>query len=577
MDAVSAVRRLVAFALVATLACVAAALVPASRVRAQQPNDFRLIAPLEVQKMLVQMSGGGSEALATTLGVASIAGKRRGSGARSGEKAPEGDDVPIATSAREENEPTVAVNPANKKYLVAGSHLYPVGGQVRCAAYRSTDGGASWSSAVLVPQLTPASNCSDPVIAYAPDGNRVYYAHMDVKDVQDNSGFPGVIYIESNWDIIVSYSDDNGATWSAPVIALDGDPYTVRYTRCGPSDYCGTLIEPGFAYDKPWIGTPHDAAESAWVYVTSSRFDAPGPVRISFARSSNKGASYGAAQVLESGDDVVVVQGSRPTGGAGGDVLVAWYSSGADGWLNGSFRIRTRYSTNHGAAWNAALTAAQDTSELPFWLGPHTFYKRWWGSMFPDVEIDGDGLAHLVYTRDPVANGICTEGTLVLYQCSSNAEDGDIRYGFSAGPPYNVWSAPATVNDDGLNRAQGYAALKVQFGSAGSSIHVIWEDTRLTPEVPPSSLSDCFLSATPVCNSSNLYYDIFYATLQPGVGSSANARVTDVSSIQDYIFTGDYTDMAASANQAFAVWTDRRRQTSIFAFQDNVYGSVVGK
>jgi hypothetical protein len=183
MDAVSAVRRLVAFALVATLACVAAALVPASRVRAQQPNDFRLIAPLEVQKMLVQMSGGGSEALATTLGVASIAGKRRGSGARSGEKAPEGDDVPIATSAREENEPTVAVNPANKKYLVAGSHLYPVGGQLRCAAYRSTDGGASWSSAVLVPQLTPASNCSDPVIAYAPDGNRVYYAHMDVKDV----------------------------------------------------------------------------------------------------------------------------------------------------------------------------------------------------------------------------------------------------------------------------------------------------------------------------------------------------------------------------------------------------------
>jgi hypothetical protein len=400
---------------------------------------------------------------------------------------------------------------------------------------------------------------------------------MDIKDVEDNSGFPGVIYVESNWDIIVNYSDDNGATWSAPVVALDGDPYTVRYTRCGPSEYCGTLIEAGFAYDKPWIATAQEPAEGAWVYLSSSRFDAPGPVRISFARSSNKGTSYGAAQVLESGDEVVVVQGSRPTGGAAGDVLVAWYSSGADGPRIGGFRIRMRYSSNHGGTWNAAVTAVQDASELPFWLGPHTFYKRWWGAMFPDVEIDGDGLAHLVYTRDPVPNGTCTEGSVVFFQCSSNAEDGDIRYSFSGGPPYNAWSAPATVNDDGMNRAQGYAALKVQIGPAGSSVHVIWEDTRLGPEVPPASLADCFFSANPVCNSSNLYYDIFYAALLPGVASSANSRVSDVASIQDFIFTGDYTDLAASANALFGVWTDRRHQTSIFVFQDNVYGSRAGK
>jgi hypothetical protein len=576
MDTAS-VRRLFSYASIAALACFGVYLPPATPLRAQQPNDIRMIPPVEIQKMLIQMSGGGSEALATSLGIESVAGKRRAVGAQDGAKSPKGDDVPIATSGREENEPAVAVNPVNRKYLVAGSHVYPVGTTLRCAAYRSTDGGASWSAAVLVPQLTPASNCSDPVVVYSPDGSRVYYVHMDIKDVQDTSGLPGVFTVESNWDIIVNYSDDNGATWSAPIIALDGDPYTVRYTRCGPSDYCGTLIEPGFVYDKPWIGTPQNAADASWVYVTSSRFDAPGPVRISFARSSNKGASYGSAQVLESGDDVVLVQGSRPTGGPAGDLLVAWYSSGADGWLIGGFRIRTRYSSNYGASWNAAVTAVQDASELPFWLGPHTFYKRWWGSMFPDVEIDGDGLAHLVYTHDPVANGTCSEGSVVFYQCSSNAEDGDIRYSLSAGPPYTSWSAPATVNDDGLNRAQGYAALKVQFGAAGSSIHVIWEDTRLGPEVPPSSLTDCFLSPTPVCTSSNLYYDIFYATLLPGVAASANSRVSDVSSIQDFIFTGDYTDLAASPNALFAIWTDRRHQTSIFAAQDNIYGSVAGK
>jgi hypothetical protein len=577
MNATSPLRRIVTASLLVTLAGLAVVLAPALGLRAQQTNQVRLIVPVEVQKMLERMSGGGSQALALDLGIESIAGKRRGIGSQESPKPPKAGDVPIGTTALEENEPTVVANPTDKKYLVAGSHAYPLGGRIRCVAYTSSDGGASWSKGVPMAQLTPASNCSDPVLTYAPDGSRVYYAYMDIKNVQDTSGLPGVFNVESNWDIIVSYSDNNGATWSVPVIALDGDPYTVRYTRCGPSDYCGTLIEPGFAYDKPWIGTHNDAAQSAWVYVTSSRFDAPGPARISFARSSSKGAAYGSPQLLESGTDVTVVQGSRPTGGAGGDVLVAWYNSGADGWLSGSFRIRTRYSSDHGATWNAAVTAVQDASELPFWLGPHTFYKRWWGSMFPDVEIDGGGAAHLVYTHDPVANGTCSEGSLTLVQCSSNAEDGDIRYSFSAGAPYTAWSAPATVNDDGLNRAQGYAALKVQFGAAGSSVHVIWEDTRLGPEVPPSSLAACFLAADPVCNSSNLYYDIFHAAVAPGVASSANSRVSDVSSIQDFIFTGDYHDLAATANTLFAIWTDRRHQTSIFASPDNVYGGFVGK
>jgi hypothetical protein len=198
MDATSPVRRILGCALTVALALLASVFSPAPGLRAQQRTDVRLIPPVEVQKMLVQMSGGGSEALAASLGVESIAGKRRGAGSQGAPNPPKSGDVPIATTAREENEPTVAVNPADRKYLVAGSHVYPIGGQLRCAAYRSTDGGATWSNAILVPQLTPASNCSDPVVAYAPDGSRVYYAHMDIKDVEDNSGFPGVIYVESN-------------------------------------------------------------------------------------------------------------------------------------------------------------------------------------------------------------------------------------------------------------------------------------------------------------------------------------------------------------------------------------------
>ena len=69
--------------------------------------------------------------------------------------------------------------------------------------------------------------------------------------------------------------------------------------------------------------------------------------------------------------------------------------------------------------------------------------------MFPDPEIGPNGSAHIVYTHDPVSG-------------SATPEEGDVRYISSAGPPHDAWSAPMTVNDDGMERAQGYAALKLQ-------------------------------------------------------------------------------------------------------------------
>ena len=61
-------------------------------------------------------------------------------------------------------------------------------------------------------QLTPASRCSDPVLAYAPDGSRVYYAYIDIKVPP---AFPFV-----DVDVLVSHSDDDGQTWIVPESAI---------------------------------------------------------------------------------------------------------------------------------------------------------------------------------------------------------------------------------------------------------------------------------------------------------------------------------------------------------------------
>jgi hypothetical protein len=482
-------------------------------------SEVPKLVPPEFADRVPLLSGMPMLLAAESLGITQIAGKDiSGGGSPPGNaQAKKLKDVPIAADPTEhENEPTVAANPTDKKILVSASHLFPTPSGVSIAAYRSTDSGATWSGPVIAPQLTSTSQASDPVLAYTPDGSRVYLAYMDIKPSGD-------------WDIIVSRSDDDGATWSAPVIALDGNP--------APT---------GFQYDKPWI-----AADNTHVYVTATQFEFAGPIHIALASSSDKGVTFPnstAPVILETSRPGLgeVLEGSRPTVGPHGEMLVAWYSSGTDGWLNGSFEIHTARSANFGASFDPPVVAATDSYELPYWLGPNAFYHRWWGGMFPDVEIDAKGDAHIVYTHDPV-DPVANPRT---------AEDGDIRYITSSGPSFTSWSSPVTVNDDASGKAQGYPALETQHG--GGTLHVIWEDHRLS-------------------STDNLYYDIFYSRKVPGngVGWSTNFRVSDTSSISDLVFIGDYNDLTANDRLLFGVWTDRRDKISIFDLEDDVYGSRI--
>ena len=556
------------------------------RVRAQE-TDSRLFPPPEVQALLENASTGASEALAASLGVTEIGGKKR-IGAPGHAKSGKLRDVPVGATTNDENEPTVVASPTNLKHLVAGSHSFPIGGRNRCVVYTSSDGGAHWSTGLPMPQLTAASGCSDPVLAYAPDGSRVYYWYMDIKNVQ--VGGPPSFTITTDFDIVVSYSDDNGATWSGPVVALNGDPYTVTFSPCPsppfpPGSFCGVLTESGYAFDKNWIGT-HPSGDSNWVYVTATRFDTPGPSNIAFTQSSDSGLSYAAHQLLDTGSTAapgVLVQGSHPAGGPDGGVVVA-YHSGSDGIRNGAFEIRTRYSSDHGllGTWGSRITAATDTSEAPFWLGPHTFYKRWWATMFPDLAVDAGGTAHIVYTHDPVANGTCT----------ATGPGGPVVIPMLVGPrrrryPLHCerWCAVRFLvsSADGQRRWRGAGTGVPGTGDAARrpevhSAHRL-EDTRLAPDLPVSSIEGCFFVpiASAACDSPNLYYDAFYTRGGPGhgVGFFNNLRVSEVSSIQDFVFGGDYSEIAANNRLVFAIWTDRRHQTTIFQGADNVVGSRV--
>lgn len=113
-------------------------------------------------------------------------------------------------------------------------------------AYSSSNSGANWTLPVVMPQLKESSFCSDPVLAYASDGSRVYYAYMDIKSFFEET--ETTFTIIDDWDIVVSFSDDNGKTWAGPVVALDGNPTSTAFDI-----NTGEIIafDPGFLYDKP--------------------------------------------------------------------------------------------------------------------------------------------------------------------------------------------------------------------------------------------------------------------------------------------------------------------------------------
>src|SRR5260370_19934812 len=226
-------------------------------------------------------AAGGRAALTTAaiFGLSTLGGRTIGSGGGPPGNAGAGKltDVPIANTTFEEDEPMVAANPKDKKFLVAGSHkigFFPGQGfRVRCAAYASSDRGATWSAGVLLQQIQ--GQCSDPVVAYAPDGRRAYYAYMDV--------FSQLTFplrrptITERFDILVSHSDDNGATWSLPVVALARQALILKFSPF-------PIVQPGFDYDKPSINTPLDAGESNPVSVTATPLHnftpAPSPLSI---------------------------------------------------------------------------------------------------------------------------------------------------------------------------------------------------------------------------------------------------------------------------------------------------------
>ncbi|MEO6571756.1 MAG: sialidase family protein [Ilumatobacteraceae bacterium] len=274
-------------------------------------------------------------------------------------------DTTAVFPTNKQNETTIAQNPIDGRYLIAGSNdeqrQPPCGpGPVRGAdalpndcgflpgvgtsgIYTSDDSGVSWiNRGLLDDQLSwqglGVVSDGDPVIAYGPkpdargrfsysNGVRAYYSSLATI-----SGAKGYEYI------IVSHSDDNGATWSAPVVGT---------TKTSTTDF----------NDKNWIGVDNSPTSPyfgrvylSWTEFRSATATGNGSEPIQVAVSANGGASFGSPKQLSPAGNNGTGngrQGSSIDVGPDGTVYVAFEQG---------FSQVVAISTTGGAKWNRPVT-----------------------------------------------------------------------------------------------------------------------------------------------------------------------------------------------------------------------------
>src|SRR5499426_309626 len=171
---------------------------------------------------------------------------------------------------------------------------------------RSTDGGATFTDGGTLP-TNPGGDAGDPVLARNNTTGRIYFATL---------GF-------SVNTIQVFRSDDNGATWMAPVNGTPG----------------------GSSEDKEWITVDNFAGPgNGNVYLVSRRFGGSGGgPGIYFFRSTDHGATFGPTN----GTQIVPgAQGAFVAVGPDHSIYAFWYAGST---------LQMRKSTDQGSTFGAPV------------------------------------------------------------------------------------------------------------------------------------------------------------------------------------------------------------------------------
>lgn len=444
-----------------------------------------------------------------------------------------------------QNEQNIVINPANAMNVVTSANEYRDNVH---AVYYSRDGGLSWSN-VFLPGWTRSSggagsfshmdSCGDPVLAFSPDGARLYYAGL----VCNFDKFPRQMS-----GVAVAVSTDGGATWAVPTM--------VDYRATGD-----------FFNDKEWL----TAGPGGAVYLTWTKFY-QGPRGLSYLRSpimisssSNGGKSWSSVKAV-SDDAHPFNSGSQVLVAPSGVLYVAYEGSDpATGYATDQLVVAR--STDGGRTFvNRQVARVFDDLDcyplqLPGAQGRQTLTNEQFRiNSFPSMSIDPTNGRLAIVWADNQGAGTCGTGGSSFSGVTSN------QVKLVTSTDGVSWTAPRTITTGAVDKV--YPSVGANAGRI-----VVGYYTRGYSPIPTNADRTCgiaeldtttgnvVLPTDPVRRNAAVCLD--WAARSSSDDFAAETRVSRQSS-NPYIlfagsFIGDYTGTAVGADgKAVTVWTDFR-------------------
>ena len=295
-----------------------------------------------------------------------------------------------------QNEQNIVINPSDPSNIVTSANDYRYGFGA-CWAYVSKDSGTTWQD-VQLPGWTSQTDSNgvfsqtgcggDPVLAFSPDGNSLYFSSLTYGSQKNATG---KAFINKS-GLAVAVSHDGGLTWSNPSMI----------------DYQATA---NVFIDKQWISVANDGT----VYATWTQFNANKTVGylnspIVFSSSSNGGKSWMPVRAVSDASHPFN-QGSQVGVTPSGALVVAYEGSSA---TSANDELIVAQSRNGGASFtNTEVSRIYDDAscyptQLPGGQGRATLTNEQFRlNSFPTMAIDPTTGKVAVVWADNRGSGNC--------------------------------------------------------------------------------------------------------------------------------------------------------------------------
>ncbi|MBA2614001.1 MAG: T9SS type A sorting domain-containing protein [Bacteroidetes bacterium] len=326
----------------------------------------------------------------------------------------------LISTLNQPEEVAIAINPKNTNQIVAGSNLKN--------AYRSNDGGVTWSYQLLA--CNAYDVYGDPVMIWD-TANACYYIHLS----NPNSAItPGGTWVDR---IVIQKSGDFGQT----------------YTTCVGVGKNGSKVQ-----DKAWpVINPYNNE----MHITWTQFDNYGSASpldssiILYSKSSDGGNTFTTPKRISKFpgnciDSDSTVEGAVPAVGPLGEIYVGWV--GANG-------LMFQKSTDGGNTW---LATEQFINTFPGgWdYGINGLY-RCNGLPFTFCDLSNSPYHGTIYINwSDQANGL-NDGDIWIIKSTNGGA---------------TWSAPFRVNDDVPGKQQFMSAMTID--QATGYLYILFYDRR---------------------------------------------------------------------------------------------------